>query len=227
MYSFGSRRSNMTKTWQKQWQKQWNWRFTTFPRTKCLSEWFILTSRLVMFVEGIQWASLEIWGHCASDFEECLVTAYNIHQRVPWFYLLLFCWYLCKIISLVWVTGWEYSEFRPHDPNINFWDREFPSYCWDKTTVYIYGWPTSIVRPAIQQHAILDLVIGWDGSTMEECHRGRGMGWWVVQHDVMISRPFGRRGSCVVNLCDFTYRSISILLFHWISQHLNIWSWYT
>ena len=94
-------------------------------------------SRSVMFVEGIQWASLEIWGHCASDFEECLVTAYNIHQRVSWFYLLLFYWYLCKIISLVWVTGWKYSEFRPHDPNINFWDREFPSYCWDKTTIYI------------------------------------------------------------------------------------------
>lgn len=113
-------------------------------------------------------------------------------------------------------------------PTSNFWDREFPSYSWDKTTVYIIlvGQPF-VVRPAIQQHAILDLVIGWDGSTMEECHRGRGMGWWVVQHDVMISRPFGRRGSCVVNLCDFTYRSISILLFHWISQHLNIWSWYT
>lgn len=96
-----------------------------------------------------------------------------------------------------------------------------PSYCWDKTTVYIImvGQLVSEYRPAIQQHAILDLVIGWDGSTMEECHWGSGMGWWVVQHDVMIWT------SCVVNLCDLPYRSISILLFSLnitASQHLEL-----
>ena len=85
-------------------------------RTLCHHESWL---KPLLFVDAIHLSK-------ASDFEECLVTAYNIHQRVPWFSLLLFYWYLCKIISLVWVTGWEYSEFRPHDPNINFWDREFP-----------------------------------------------------------------------------------------------------
>ena len=130
MYSFGSRRSNMTKTW----QKQRNCRFTTFPRTKCLSERFILTSRLVMFVEGIQWASLEIWGHCVTMSPD-----WNQSQRLWRVFgnclqypstgsLILSPTVLIsmQIISLVWVTGWKYSDFRPHDPNINFWDREFP-----------------------------------------------------------------------------------------------------
>lgn len=130
MYSFGSRRSNMTKTW----QKQRNCRFTTFPRFKCLSERFILTSRLVMFVEGIQWASLEIWGHCVTMSPD-----WNQSQRLWRVFgnclqypstgsLILSPTVLIsmQIISLVWVTGWKYSDFRPHDPNINFWDREFP-----------------------------------------------------------------------------------------------------
>lgn len=73
-------------------------------------------SRSVMFVEGIQWASLEIWGHCATMspdwnqsqrlwrvFGNCLQYPSKGSLILSPAVLLI----SMQIISLVWVTGWK------------------------------------------------------------------------------------------------------------------------
>ncbi len=130
---------------------------------------------------------------------------------VPWFYLLLFYWYL-RMISSVWVIGWKYSEFRRHDPNINFHIGEFPKLFLGNLLHIIF-------------------MVGQLVSFMQQSNSMPSLTWWLAGMEAPLRSAQGGWGGEWRSMTSWFRDDLEVergeSLWSSISQHLNLWNtWY-